>query len=59
MKLCEHDCIPCCMLCKYMIPDIENSINFGSKGCSLHPDEEHQEIIDACGRWCYINLPED
>lgn len=37
------------MFCKYMIPDIENSINFGPKGCSLHPDEEHQEIADACG----------
>ena len=42
-----------------MIPDIENSNNFGPKGCSLHPDEEHQEIADACGRWCHINLPED
>ena len=33
------------MFCKYMIPDIENSINFGTKGCSL----QHQEIADACG----------
>lgn len=32
-----------------MIPDIENSINFGPKGCSLYPDEEHKEIADACG----------
>ena len=32
-----------------MIPDIENPIDFGSKGCSLHPDEKHQEIAVACG----------
>ena len=32
-----------------MIPDIENSINFGPKGCGLYPDEEHQEIAVACG----------
>lgn len=49
MKLCEHDCIPCCMFCKYVILDIENSINFGPKGCSLHLDKEHQEIAVACG----------
>ena len=37
------------MFCKYVIPDIENLIHFGPKGCSLHPDEEHQEIAYACG----------
>ena len=37
------------MFCKYVILDIENSINFGPKGCSLHLDKEHQEIAVACG----------
>lgn len=50
MRLCEQDCIPCCMFCKHMIPDIENSINFGLKGCKLRPDKEHQEIADATER---------
>lgn len=58
MRLCGHDCIPCCIFCKYMIPDVENSINFGLKGCNLYLDEEHQEIADACGycdNFVYMN----
>jgi len=41
-----------------MIPDVENSINFGLKGCNLYLDEEHQEIADACGycdNFVYMN----
>lgn len=46
MKLCEYNCAPCCDFCKFVIADIEDN---SPVGCKLHPDEEHQEIADACG----------
>lgn len=62
MKLCEFDCIPCCNHCKSADLDIENGINFGPKGCKLHPDEEHKEIAisyGACDDFICKNVKEN
>ena len=62
MKLCEFDCIPCCDFCKHVALDIEDGINFGPKGCKLHPDEEHKEIaigLGYCDDFICKNVKED
>ena len=53
MILCNHGCIPCCDFCIYAIHEyftIDGKMHKGGPiGCSLHKDEEHQEIADSCG----------
>lgn len=53
MKLCKHDCIPCCDFCIYATHEefeYEGKIiKGGPDGCILHKDEEHQQIAFGCG----------
>ena len=53
MRLCGDDCCPCCDFCIHVIYDEINIdgvfFNGGPVDCSLHKDDEHQNIVDRCG----------
>lgn len=55
MHLCNPECIPICDFCIHAIHD-EWEVNGefhrgGPIGCSLHEDDEHQEIAE-CDGYC-------
>ena len=67
MKLCEHNCKPCCDFCihvghEFIQADDGHYIKGGPCACYLHSDEEHQDIAMSCGHCddfhCF-NVPTD
>lgn len=52
MVLCNDNCIPCCDFCIHAMQRLENIngkiVGMGPIGCSLHDDQEHQDIARRC-----------
>ena len=51
MVLCDKNCKPCCDFCIHVYHEIytfgDKQIKGRPKGCHLHRDLEHMEIVEA------------